>query len=163
MTKQITSVSVFKVIMVVNNRYSGSDYTKEEIFHSRAQAEAEIEMYSRHGGLVSSEIVVEQVEPKFFAHYGYSDVHPYEVIRIVSDNTIEVRAMKTEFDFSECEFIPGGFSAHCPNPSAQKVKITSNENAPIERIRRGKRGWQQGKYMKFGITEQPSAHYDVNF
>jgi len=163
MAKQITTVSVFKVIMVINNRYSGNDYTQEEIFHSRAQAEAKIEMYSRHGGLISSEIVVEQVEPKFFAHYGYSDVHPYEVIRIVSDNTIEVRAMKTDFDFSECEFIAGGFSAHCPNPSAQKAKITSNESAPIERIRRGKRGWQQGKYMKFGITEQPSAHYDVNF
>ena len=163
MKKPITSISVFKAVMVVTNRYSGNDYTKEEIFHSRAQAEAEIEGWKRHGGLVSSEIIVEKVEPKFFAHYGYSDVHPYEVIRIVSDNTIEVRAMKTEFDFSECEFIAGGFSAHCPNPSAQKATITSNENAPVERIRRGKKGWQMGKYMRFGITEKPSAHYDVNF
>jgi hypothetical protein len=33
-------------------------------------------------------------------HYMYSDVEPYEVIRVVSEKTIEIRAMKAERDES---------------------------------------------------------------
>ena len=32
---------------------------------------------------------------RFANRCGYSDVHPYEIVRIVSDKCIEVRAMDT--------------------------------------------------------------------
>ena len=57
---------------------------------------------------------------KFANQIGYSDVNPFEVIRVVSDKTIEIRAMNAERDNSvKMEFISGGFSAHCANQADQ--------------------------------------------
>ena len=152
----MNTVTRYKVI-----RDLGFDI-QEKYFDSVERACAESDFMRGLAYTVSVDIVEEEVEANYFTEHGYSDAYAYEVIRIVSDQTIEVRAMNAEFDFSDCEFIPGGFSAHCPNPSAQKVTITSNENAPIERIRRTKRGWMSG-HRRFSITEKPYAYHDVNF
>ena len=43
-------------------------------------------------------------------HIGYSDVNPFEIIRRVSDKTLELRAMNAERDPSwNPDFVPGGF------------------------------------------------------
>lgn len=162
MKKEITTITIFDAVVVLKNRFTNEDYTETKSFDSRVQAQTYVDSQNGLNG-VSSEIIERQVEPKFFAHYAYSDINPYEVVRIISDNTIEVRAMKTDFNFSECEFVKGGFSAVCVNPSAQTVKITSHENWPVERIRRTKKGWMRGRHTKFGLTETPKARYDVNF
>jgi len=160
----MNTVTRYKVIRKgCYDRYDRkSDFVEEKYFDSVERACAESDFMRGLAYTVSVDIVEEEVEANYFTEHGYSDAYAYEVIRIVSDQTIEVRAMNAEFDFSDCKFIPGGFSAHCPNPSAQKVTITSNENAPIERIRRTKRGWMSG-HRRFSITEKPYAYHDVNF
>ena len=96
---------------------------------------------------------------------GYSDVNPFEVVRIISDKTMEVRAMDAERDASfKLEFIPGGFSAHCVNQSEQKWNITSNEENPVVRIRLSKnRGWQDKYGSRFSLAAAPRKFYDYNF
>lgn len=60
-------------------------------------------------------------------HYGYSDVNPFEVVKVISDKTIEVREMDSEKDPS---WVPnwhvGGFAGHCSNQQEQKWFIKSN-------------------------------------
>ena len=64
--------------------------------------------------------------------YGYSDVNPFEIVRRVSDKTLEIRAMKAVRDDSvKLEFHVGGFSAHCSNQRQQKWFITSNEQKDV--------------------------------
>jgi hypothetical protein len=73
---------------------------------------------------------------KYANHIGYSDVDPYEIVRIVSDKTIEIREMKTEPDTSvELKWVAGGFAGHCVNQNEQKWIISSDETAPVIRIR----------------------------
>jgi hypothetical protein len=97
-------------------------------------------------------------------HYMYSDVEPYEVVRVVSEKTIEIRPMKAERDESvKLEFHVGGFSAHCSNQSEQKWIITSDETAPVKRIRLGKRGWKDAHGGRYGLSDRPHKKHDYNF
>jgi hypothetical protein len=83
---------------------------------------------------------------KYANHYGYSDVNPFEVVRVISDKTIEVREMDAERDDSvKMDFHVGGFFAHCSNQRDQKWFIKSDETAPVVRIRLGKNGWKDFK------------------
>lgn len=101
---------------------------------------------------------------KYANHLGYSDVTPYEVIRVVSDKTLEVREMNCERDESvKLDFHVGGFSAHCSNQRDQKWFITSDETAPIFRIRLGKRGWKDAHGRRFDVSDTPVKFYDYNF
>ena len=53
---------------------------------------------------------------KYAMHMAYSDVNPYEVIKVVSDKCIEIREMKAQLNPSyKPQFIPGGFSVVCLN------------------------------------------------
>jgi len=80
---------------------------------------------------------------QFANHYGFSDVNPYEVVKVISDKTIEVREMDAERDDSvKLDFHVGGFSAHCVNQCDQRWNINSNPGNPVVRIRLGKQGWK---------------------
>ena len=102
---------------------------------------------------------------KYANQIGYSDVNPFEVVRVVSDKTIEVREMDAERDESfKLEFIPGGFSAHCVNQADQKWNISSNKANPVVRIRLSKnRGWQDKYGRRFMLADAPRKFYDYNF
>lgn len=102
---------------------------------------------------------------KFANQYGYSDVYPFEVVRVISDKTIEVREMDAERDESvKLEWAPGGFAGHCINQRDQKWFITSNESNPVIRIRlSAKKGWQDKHGRRFGLSDQPVRFYDYNF
>jgi hypothetical protein len=101
---------------------------------------------------------------KYANHYGYSDIDPYEIVRVISDKTIEIREMKTERDDSvKLDFHVGGFSAHCSNQRDQKWTISSDETAPVIRIRLGKRGWKCPHGRKFSLSNEPVKFYDYNF
>ena len=96
--------------------------------------------------------------------YGYSDVTPFEVIRVISDKTIEIREMDAERDDSvKMEFHVGGFSAHCSNQRDQKWFIKSDETAPVIRIRLGKNGWKDKHGRRFALADEPVKFYDYNF
>ena len=100
---------------------------------------------------------------KYANHYGYSDVNPYEVVRVISDKTIEIREMDAERDETvKPSFDIGGFCAHSDNKQAWF--ITSNESNPVIRIRLSKKkGWVDKYGRKFGLVDQPRKFYDYNF
>lgn len=91
---------------------------------------------------------------------GYSDWHPYEVVKVISANCVEVRRMDTNQIVFPKQFEVGGFSAHCVDNWNQKYEYISNENNSIMRIRKGKKGWSNGK---FHMADVPFKHYDYNF
>lgn len=104
--------------------------------------------------------------PKFISYIGYTDRHAFEVVRIVSDKTLEIRRLTAERDESvEMEFVIGGFSAHCTTNNAQKWLFSSNPNQPTVRVRRSKHDreiWVNGT-SRYRITAQPEEFYDYNF
>lgn len=96
---------------------------------------------------------------------GYTDVTPYEVIRVVSEKTIEIREMSAERDESvKMEFVPGGFSANCTNNRDQKWIITSDPVNSTIRIRLSKsKGWKDAYGRQFRLSNTPRKFYDYNF
>ena len=96
--------------------------------------------------------------------YGYSDVEPYEIVRVVSDKTIEIRSMNAERSLDwKPEIIPGGFAGHCVNQDEQRWIITPRPDAPVKRIRLGKKGWRDKYGSCYYLSTQPRKFYDYNF
>lgn len=107
-------------------------------------------------------------ETKTFTHasrYGYSDVDAYEIVKVISDKTIEIRKLDTEHDISHLKQYAGGFCGHVENQRNQKVTYTSNPEASVIRIRRKKNNSEEwtNNGSRFGLTEKPYAFYDYNF
>ena len=98
-------------------------------------------------------------------HFGYSDINPFEIVRVVSEKTIEIREMDSERDDSvKMEWVVGGFAGHCTNQRDQKWHITSNDTYPITRIRLSKNGdWKDKHGRRFGLDIEPTRFYDYNF
>ena len=101
---------------------------------------------------------------KYANHHGYSDVTPYEVVKHVSNQTIEIREMDSEKDPS---WVPnwhvGGFAGHCSNQHEQKWFIKANAENPVIRIRLGKNGWKDKHGRRFNLSNEPVRYYDYNF
>ena len=97
--------------------------------------------------------------------YGWSDVNPFEVVKVISDKTIEVREMDAERDDSvKLDWAVGGFAGHCINQRDQKWFITSNDQNPVVRIRLSKSGvWKDKHGRKYGLSDKPVKFYDYNF
>lgn len=102
---------------------------------------------------------------QYAVHIGYTDRDPYEVVRVISNKTIEVREMDAERDESvKLEFHVGGFSAHCSNQRDQKWHITSNSKNPVIRLRLSRiKGWQDKHGRRFALADRPIKFYDYNF
>jgi hypothetical protein len=97
-------------------------------------------------------------------HYGYSDVNPFEIVRRISDKTIEIRSMKAERDPDwKMEFVPGGFFGTVVNQSSQEWVIKSDPNGRVVRIRLGKRGWKDAHRNRYELSDEPVKFYDFNF
>tara|TARA_R100001377_G_C3181103_1_gene106695 strand:- start:847 stop:1182 length:336 start_codon:yes stop_codon:yes gene_type:complete len=101
----------------------------------------------------------------FANHHGYSDVHPYEIVRIVSDKCIEIREMDTSENKTKMNFVAGGFSAHCSNQNAQDYDYTSNPENHVEKIRfsRVSKVWKCKGGGRYNIAKAPRKFYDYNF
>jgi len=107
---------------------------------------------------------VEGVEHGYAYLAGYTDCEPYEIVRVVSEKTIEVRGMKAERDASvELKFHIGGFSANCSNQADQKWNITSDESRGVVRIRKNSKGKWVRNGSRFVLTTEPFKFYDYNF
>jgi hypothetical protein len=101
---------------------------------------------------------------KYANRMGYTDIDPYEVVRVVSDKTLEIRGMKSERPESfKPEFVIGGFSAVCINQLDQEWVITPDAEAPVLRIRKGKSGWKDAFGGKYRLGDEPVRFYDYNF
>lgn len=76
---------------------------------------------------------------KYANHLGYSDINPFEVVRVVSGKTLEIREMNAvRNELVKLDFQVGGFSAICTNQSDQEWFITPEEKGRVFRIRLGK-------------------------
>lgn len=101
---------------------------------------------------------------KYCNHYMYTDVEPYEVVRVISEQTVEVRPMKTTLTRAPKEFHRGGFLGHFSDNRAQEYEYESLPEADVIRIRWSKanRRWQKGG-NKFLMSDNPYKFYDYNF
>lgn len=102
---------------------------------------------------------------KYANQIGWSDVEPFEVIRVVSDKTLEIRLMNAKRDTSvQLDFAPGGFTAHCSNQAEQKWILTSAPDGAVVRIRLSKnKGWRDAHGGRYVIADAPRKFYDYNF
>lgn len=97
---------------------------------------------------------------KYISYRMYTDVVAYEVVRQVSANVVEVRALQTETIKSPQEFYAGGFSGHYADNHNQKYEYYIDDKAPIKRIRLSKNGWGKGRWV---MRDTPYKFYDFNF
>jgi hypothetical protein len=96
-------------------------------------------------------------------HHGYTDVTPYEVVRVVSDKTVDIRRMKSELNPEwKPNVLPGGFMGRCVNQVEQKWIITPDTSAPVIKARLNKEGWKSA-YGKHKMNVSPLRFYDYNF
>lgn len=106
------------------------------------------------------------VEPITYTHanhYGYSDIHPFEIVKVISQKTIEVRAMDAEKDPTwKPEFVSGGFAGHCVNNNEQRWIFKSNPEGQVVRVRKGKNGWKSS-CGRHHLDQEPNRKYDYNF
>ena len=92
----------------------------------------------------------------------YSDVHAFEVIRVVSSKCVEVRRLEAKIVKSPTQFHAGGFCGHFSDNHDQEWEFNSNEENCIERIRLTKNGWRLGG-RRFSMSDSPREFYDFNF
>jgi hypothetical protein len=137
-------------------------------FDSQEAAENLIEELpvSRCGSNYNSEYEygVEAIEYTHANHSGWSDVHPYEIVRVVSPKTIEIRVMDAELDENwKPEIIAGGFAGHCTNQGAQKWDYKSNPDYTVIRARLRKDGYFHSANGRHVLSKTPYKFHDYNF
>lgn len=88
------------------------------------------------------------VDAQYFNGSYWSDVTPFEIVRVISDKTIEVRQMDYEGGKDGLEM------------GHQSWVISSNPNQPTTRIRLTKKGWRSSEGMRFWPTASPQRYYD---
>ena len=93
----------------------------------------------------------------------FADVAPFEIIRVISPKTIELRAMSAELDDEfKPEFVSGGFAGHCTNQGKQTYKYKSCPEGVVVRARLGKKGWKSS-HGRHVLSTEPRKFYDYNF
>ena len=106
------------------------------------------------------------IDSKYANYHGYSDVSPYEITKVVSDITLEIRPMQATLDPKfKCETVVGGFFGHTTNNNEQSYSYESIENAPTMRIRysKAKKGWFSSCGQRHLLADAPVRFYDYNF
>lgn len=103
-------------------------------------------------------------EMKFANMHGYTDIEAYEIVKVISDKTIEVRRMVATLDPSwKPEILPGGFCGHCTNQNSQIYTYASDESAPVIRCRKRKDGYFHSAYGRHVLADKPRKFHDYNF
>lgn len=113
------------------------------------------------------ESVKEKEEIKYgtgVTQFGYTDCYPWEVIKVISEQTLEIRAMRAELDPSwKPNITPGGFAGHCLNNQEQRWNLFSDPNGRVIRIRKKKDRDEWGyKGGRFKVGKAQKFH-DYNF
>jgi len=105
---------------------------------------------------------------KNFTHateHMYSDKRAWEIVRVVSRKTIEIRRVDSDHHIGDCKQVSGGFFGHVVDQHNQKVTYTSNPDNEVIRIRRCKGSNSQWthKGVRFTLQTEPYAFHDFNF
>ena len=111
-------------------------------------------------------IVYSDISYSFYGYcnnHMYTDVQPYEIVKVISPKTIEVRQMDTVQTVKPKHFVSGGFSAHCVDQDKQDYNYSSNESNKVIRARLQKDGYYKSIVGKHFLSEQPFKFHDYNF
>ena len=167
-TNNMTTTTISNTV----NKYKIEDTRGSIEFYTLEALQAHCKRKIANYGERFASLAAPYIDPKikttacaYATKIGYTDRHPFEIIRVVSDKTIEVRALDTELvNKHDLEFNVGGFSAHCSNQDEQQYKFTSNSENPIYRLRlqKGARTYTC-KGQTFTLAEKPYKFYDFNF
>ena len=95
----------------------------------------------------------------------YSDVKPFEIIEVRTENKIMIRRMDAEIDPAwKPIWEAGGFAGHCVNNIDQKWIYSSNETYLIIPIRKRKDGkWYDKNGSRYQLFNSPYKFHDFNF
>ncbi len=110
---------------------------------------------------------VEPIGYEYCNLHGYSDIDPYEIIKITpSGKTMHVRAMSAERhpDWKP-EFVSGGFTAHCTNNNSQRKAwiIKSDPEGQVMTVRLQKDGSWKSAMGRHALSTDAVKKYDYNF
>ena len=95
---------------------------------------------------------------KYCNFHMYSDVMPFEVVKVISKSTVEIRRMDaTLIKAPECSV--GGFLGHYENDE-QKWECKSNPTYPTKIVRLTKNGLGCGNFL---MSDRPIKVHDYNF
>jgi len=112
------------------------------------------------------EYAVEAIDYTHANQNGYSDTTPFEIVRVVSDKTIELKSMTAEraADWKP-EIVAGGFSGHCTNNGNQSKAwvIKSDPEGYKVRARLQKDGSWKSSHGRHSLHTAAIKHYDYNF
>ena len=126
----------------LKRQYFDGELTKEEMVHWY-----NISLQDR-----KEKLKIEIVQCGYFSKLLWSDVHAYEIVKVISDKTVEIRQLDHKVIWKD------------RNMENQRGEYTSNEGFPIIRIRakRNGRGWTRlgGTYSP---KAKPYAYYDYRF
>ncbi len=100
---------------------------------------------------------------KYASEHFYTDVKAYEIVKVISDKTLEVRSLIANHNIKHLDQVVGGFSGHVVNQREQKVTFEIDPSAPVIRIRKNKYGNWASKGRRFTLRNEPYAFYDYNF
>lgn len=103
---------------------------------------------------------------KFATYAGYTDCHPYEILKYNTPTKITVREMDAELDPNfKCNTIIGGFVGHVTNSRQQSYTYISNPEYREVAVRysKAKRGWFCKYGRRFILATTPYKYYDYNF
>lgn len=90
---------------------------------------------------------------KYAMHMAWSDINPYEVIKVVSDKTLVIRELDAKLISIDKDDLQ----------NSQVYEFSSNEDNKVLRIRLSKYGYWKHKDYKFRLADKPYKFYDYNF
>ncbi len=96
---------------------------------------------------------------------GWTDRHPYEVVDIISEKCLQIRAMKVDGGLKKDHvFLPGGFCGHVVDQeTAQEWTLSSDLHGKVIRLRRHKdNSWRDRDGQRFLVGKAIKFH-DYNF
>lgn len=107
---------------------------------------------------------------KFANQIGYSDVKPFEIIKVISDGCVEVRAMEAKRANPDADmgFCPGGFVGNFAAQDKQEWDIQPDAAGYVVRIRKSKAARKAGQWFdknggRYVVGAAPRKFYDYNF
>jgi len=120
---------------------------------------------SRSGEYINTYVYnVEAIDYTHANFHGYSDKHPYEIVKVVSPRTLEVRLVDAQLDTTwKPETVKGGFSGYTVNNHEQKWLYNTNAKNDTVRIRRRKDGYYYSAIGRHALATAPSKFHDYNF
>ena len=106
-------------------------------------------------------------EEKYACRVVGTDILPFEIIRKISDKTIEIRQMDAGLDPNwRPKWVNTGnfIGAECVNNFEQKWIFKSNTDYTVFRIRKHKSGfWRDANGNRYKLSDIPIKFYNYNF